>query len=328
MQNTNTPPRDIYNPKDGYTLGLLGVVTPVMAYVVIGILMVFVAMGAGEGFEQLFDSPAFLYISQIIMEGAFVVVLLTYNKVRRVSYVSASLMKTKPKYLNWAVAIIIGVALSIFFSPLIGLWERLLGWMGVYLPSINLPLATPVDLILAIVILGIIPAFCEEVLFRGGVLNGLRSKGVWFAVLYSSMCFALMHTNLQQLPYTFLLGLVVGWVVYYTRSIWLGVLIHALNNITVLAVTYFVGQESATSPLTTADIVYTILMTLVGVALVVLTMWFVRRYNKTNELSTPMKAVPKDDEQKPKKDSFVVIVNVCIIIVGIVFTALRALNKW
>lgn len=320
--------RETYNPKDGYILGLLGVLTPVIAYVVIGTLMVFVAFGAGAGYEQLFDSTAFKYITQALLEIMFVVVLLVYNKTTKVNYVSASLMKTKPRYLNIAFAIVIGVALSIFFGPLIELWERLLKLIGVYLPQLSIPLNTPVDLILAIVIMGIIPAFCEEAVFRGGVLNGLREKGVWFAVLYSSMCFALMHTNLQQIPYTFLLGLIIGWVVYYTRSIWLGILIHLLNNVTVLCVGYFSGDAAdVPTSLTTADIVYAILMTLVGVGLVVLTMWVVRRYNRSEEISTPMKAEPKQPVNKPK-DTLCIVVNICIVLVGTVLTILRAFNKW
>lgn len=324
--------KEIYNPKDSYTMGLLGVLTPVIAYVVIGILMVFIAFGAGPGFEELFDNPVFVYISQTILEVMFLVVLFVYNKITHTNYVSASYLKTKPRYLNWAVAIIIGVALSIFFSPLIGLWERLLSAIGVYLPSINIPLDTPLQLVLGIVVLGLVPAVCEEFVFRGGVLNGLREKGVWFAVLYSSMCFALMHTNLQQLPYTFLLGMIIGWVVYYTKSIWLGVLIHALNNTTVICANYFSGGSPETfPPLTTGDIVYAVLMTLVGVALVVLAMWFVRRYNKPKEsetISTPMKAPPKEETQKTKCDSLIIIINVCIGVVAGVLTILRAFGKW
>ena len=324
--------KEMYNPKDSYVMGLLGVLTPVIAYVFISILIVFIAFGAGPGFEELFDNPVFVYISQTIFEVMFLVVLFVYNKIACTSYVSASYMKTKPRYLNWAVAIVIGVALSIFFSPLIGLWERLLSAIGVYLPSISIPLDTPLQLVFGIVVLGLVPAVCEEFVFRGGVLNGLREKGVWFAVLYSSMCFALMHTNLQQLPYTFLLGMVIGWIVYYTKSIWLGVLIHALNNITVICFNYFGGGAPDTlPPLTTGDIVYAVLMTLVGVGMVVLFMWFVRRYNKPKEsqiLSTPMKAPPKDEIQKTKRDSLVIIINVCIIVVASVLTILRAFGKW
>lgn len=321
--------REFYNSKDSYTLGLLGVLTPVIAYVVIGILMVFVAFCAGAGYEQLFDSPAFMYITQALLEIMFVVVLLIYNKTTKTNYVSASFLKTKPKYLNWAFAIVIGVALSVFFGPLIDLWERLLSWLGVYLPSITIPLNAPLDLFLAIVVLGLIPAFCEEVIFRGGVLNGLRGKGVWFAVLYSSMCFAFMHTNLQQLPYTFLLGMVIGWMVYYTRSIWLGILIHSLNNITVLCVGYFSGDSAGVdTALTKADVVYAILMTLVGVALVVLFMWLVKRYNSSKQIANEMKAEPKQPVNKKGKDVLCIILNVCIILVATVLTILRAFNKW
>ena len=312
-----------YTPQNGFVLGLVGVLTPIVATLIIALLMVFIAFGAGEGFEKLFDSPVFVYITQVLCEGAFVLALFIFNKKTNTNFVSAGQLKTKPKYLNWAVAIVIGIAMPMFLNPIISLWEQLLALMGIKISGLNIPFSTGLDLALAILVMGLLPAFCEEMLFRGGVLNGLRDKGVWFAVLYSAMCFALMHGNLQQLPYTFVLGLVIGYVVYYTRSVWLGVLIHACNNTTVLVAGFLAGSGE-TSALTGADIIYAMLMTLVGVALIVGTMVFTKKYNQPKTVANPMLATPP--QTTTKNDSFALTMTLVTVLVGIAIILINIFN--
>lgn len=350
MRQRDVQRRMFYTPKDGLMLGLLGVLTPVIAMLILGVVMVFIALAGGAGFENLFDSTVFKYITQVIAECAFVLVLYVYNKIAKVDFVSASQFKTAPKYLNWAVAIIIGIAMPIFFSPLISMWERLLDLIGIQLPTLadrGIPLSTGWDLTVAILILGVLPAFCEELMFRGGILNGLRDRGVWFAVLYSAMCFSLMHESLQQLPYTFILGLVIGYIVYYTRCIWLGILIHFCNNATVL-VSGFISNdvsESGFTALTGADIVYAILMTAVAVTLVVGAMIFTKKYNQPHGkidskdvtslskttfensqdgvISKPMRATPPPTSTPVTKDSLSTAMVIATPIIGVVMILLN-----
>ena len=293
----NTQEKMFYDAKDGQIMGLIGVLTPVVMSLVIGFLMVFVAIGAGKGYDQLFSSPVFKCVVQFICEAAFVVAVLVYNKIRKINFVSAGMFKTKPKPLNWVLVVVVGVLMPILFSPWISFWEEFLQNIGVKIATIGIPFETVGHLILCIVILGIVPAVCEEFMFRGVVLNGLRERGMWFAVLYSAMCFSLMHCSLQQLPYTFVLGFVVGIVVFCTRSIWLGMIIHALNNITVLVVG-FITKDSATAPgFSSGDIIYAVVSMLLGIALIAGTIIFSIKYNKSQEISNPMNAAPKHTQK-------------------------------
>ena len=315
--------RMFYSSKDGYVLGLVGILTPVLMALIIAILMVFIAKGAGEGYEELFNSPAFTYITQTLCELAFVFAVIIYNKKAKVEFKSASYMTTKPKYLNIAIALIVGVALPIFFNPIISMWEVLLKNIGVKVLDIGIPLDTTLDLVLGIVILGLVPAFCEELFFRGAVLNSFREKGFWFAVLYSAMCFSLMHGGLQQLPYTFILGFVIGTIVFETKSIWLGILVHACNNITVLVAGFLTKDVVPPESFSAADIIYAVLMLLVGIMLIVGTVIFCKKYNKpkTITLENPMKA-----EQKEKKmDVFAISMFVLTLICAVTITIIRGI---
>lgn len=70
----------------------------------------------------------------------------------------------------------------------------------------------------------------EEILFRGLVLRQLEPYGKRFAIVMSAFAFAVFHGNLVQIPYTFLVGLVLGYVAVEYNILWAMVL-HMINNL-------------------------------------------------------------------------------------------------
>ena len=72
----------------------------------------------------------------------------------------------------------------------------------------NLSIADMVWLVVyALVIAPFLPAFCEEALFRGVIMNGLKEFGIFFATMASGLIFALMHGNYSQLILQFLINI-------------------------------------------------------------------------------------------------------------------------
>mgnify|MGYP001194299460 FL=1 len=63
----------------------------------------------------------------------------------------------------------------------------------------------------------------------------MRRFGDSFALVLSAILFALFHGNLSQAPNAFLMGLVIGYLVLYSGSLWVGIIIHAVNNLLNLA---------------------------------------------------------------------------------------------
>lgn len=93
-----------------------------------------------------------------------------------------------------------------------------------------------------LVLVAVIPAVAEEFLFRGPVLAGLRNGlPVWAAIVGSGLLFGLFHLS-PQTAFRFLptawLGILLAWMVYETRSIWVGILLHFLNNGSILVVSF------------------------------------------------------------------------------------------
>lgn len=88
-----------------------------------------------------------------------------------------------------------------------------------------------VSLLVVFLAIAVSPAICEEVLFRGGILSGLRSRmPVWACVVVVGLLFGAMHLSVYRVVLTGLSGMVLTYVVLRGRSIYLGMLGHFIVN--------------------------------------------------------------------------------------------------
>ena len=101
-----------------------------------------------------------------------------------------------------------------------------------FMESIESTPTTNYEIVLALLTTAVVPAFVEELLFRGVILNNLMPYGRDTAVVLSALCFGLMHQNAGQFLYTTVAGLALGYVFVVSGNIWAGVLIHFINNAT------------------------------------------------------------------------------------------------
>lgn len=113
-------------------------------------------------------------------------------------------------------------------------------------PSIAAP-PTGYALLVYVLRLTVSAAVMEEICFRGIIMQPLRKYGNYFAIIMSSLLFAVMHGNFVQAPAAFVSGLAIGYFTIATGTIWTGVLIHLLNNTIVAVAQYFLtsGNEDA-----------------------------------------------------------------------------------
>lgn len=79
--------------------------------------------------------------------------------------------------------------------------------------------------------MAVVPAFCEETLFRGVVYGGYRKHGSKFwAVILSGFLFGIMHMNLNQALYAFAIGVLLALLLEATNSILPTMLFHFIYN--------------------------------------------------------------------------------------------------
>lgn len=89
---------------------------------------------------------------------------------------------------------------------------------------------SPLENILYILSVAVVPAIAEEFALRGIVLGKLRQFGDSFAVVVSAILFGILHGNIIQIPFAFILGLVFSFIVVKTNSLLPTIIIHFLNN--------------------------------------------------------------------------------------------------
>lgn len=82
-----------------------------------------------------------------------------------------------------------------------------------------------------IALIGLTPAICEELAFRGFILAGLRNgRSKWIAIVFSSALFAAAHSVLQQSLGAFMLGLVLGFLAVQSGSLFPAIAFHLTYN--------------------------------------------------------------------------------------------------
>ena len=145
--------------------------------------------------------------------------------------------------------LLMGIGFCAFANLAANTITGILGGFGieVYSPTYASAKTLP-EFILTFIAVGITPAIVEEFAFRGVVLGALRRFGDGFAILVSSLVFGLMHRNLSQIPFAFLVGIIMAFAVIKSGSLITSILIHLLNNgisVVISTVTEQMGNDMA-----------------------------------------------------------------------------------
>lgn len=85
-------------------------------------------------------------------------------------------------------------------------------------------------LLINLIIVAVLPAFCEEFVFRGIIFSGLREQSIIKGAILCGAAFGLYHMNINQFLYAFLLGLVLALLREATGSILAPMLVHFIFN--------------------------------------------------------------------------------------------------
>lgn len=80
----------------------------------------------------------------------------------------------------------------------------------------------------SIVIYAVLPALVEELLFRGCIFRGIPDKKT--AIIVSSVLFALLHMNFNQMSYAFFMGIFFALAVAVTDNLSMSIAMHLLFN--------------------------------------------------------------------------------------------------
>jgi len=95
-----------------------------------------------------------------------------------------------------------------------------------------------------ILVLAVIPAFGEEFLFRGVFQRLFHEwfKNIHIAIWFSAFLFSAMHMQFYGLIPRMVLGAFLGYLFYWSGSLWLPIIAHFLNNAFAVTAFYLNGD--------------------------------------------------------------------------------------
>ncbi len=135
------------------------------------------------------------------------------------------------------ITIAAGIYVASFIDQLFRFYIQNLGT----LPEPKIPQPENIkDFLLTLAAIALFPALAEEALFRGLVLTGYQKFiTTGRAVFISALFFGMAHLSISNFWGPFILGLLCGWLVCRTDSIFPAIIAHFFNNGLTLTVAYF-----------------------------------------------------------------------------------------
>ena len=101
------------------------------------------------------------------------------------------------------------------------------------------------DLLINLLVIAIIPAIGEELLFRGVIQKQFialtESKGA--AVVLTSLLFSALHMQFFGFLPRFALGVLLGFLYVWSGSLWLPIMAHFFNNATAVILVWLAARQ-------------------------------------------------------------------------------------
>ena len=119
-----------------------------------------------------------------------------------------------------------------------------------------------------ILAVALVPAVCEEMFFRGLLQSFFmpRLKHDHLTVWLVALLFAIVHFQFEGVLARIFLGALLGYLYLYTRSLWIPIGVHFLNNAAAVVLYFIYFQVNGTPPPTDADFPLHVLLTLLVAA--------------------------------------------------------------
>ncbi len=191
------------------------------------------------------------------------------------------LMIVSTPILSWLVEINANMVLPDFLHGL-EVWMKQSEADATELTKVFLTFNGIASLLYVLVIIAVVPAIGEELLFRGIiqkiVISSTKNKhvGIWVA----AFLFSALHMQFYGFLPRMLLGAAFGYLYVWSKSLWLPILGHFLNNGSVVLLTYFYPESIDNTDITSfADNNYKVLYYLLSVVLTALVLFYIYKIN-------------------------------------------------
>ena len=96
-----------------------------------------------------------------------------------------------------------------------------------------------------VVLMAIIPAIGEELLFRGVLMRQFKNwlKNIHWAIIITAFLFSALHMQFYGFIPRMLLGVLFGYLVWWSGSLWTSMLAHFINNLMAVIFYYLYNKQ-------------------------------------------------------------------------------------
>lgn len=284
--------RTKYYFKDFSIVFIFAVIGFLLASVILSQIISLIANGEGINFIDVSSRPWAIYLNAFLTEFAYFLIFIIYSKLHKIDIKNATSL-TIPKLnkrTNIALPFIVSLLTFVTFFCSLNFINMITHFLsqGLVAPASSVPLANFGQFLLSVLFFAVVPAVVEELLFRGLIFNGLKNSfNAKVAVILSSIIFTLIHFSIFQTVYQLILGVVLSLILLFTNSLLLTMLMHFLNNFLIVFISYLSQGKSVFefANFGVLEIVLSIVIFLVGVAIVCLIFYFIKRLVKDGKNS-------------------------------------------
>lgn len=194
------------------------------------------------GYMQKHDFTMGILVTEYLIVFAPVILLIVVKRLNLVEILSLRLISLKTVGKIMVLALL--MLPTIYFVNMLTL--VVMTQLGHYM-QIDIPIPTNVqELGVSLALISLSAGICEETLFRGMVLGAYKGKvGPYWALIASSVLFGLFHFNPINAFGPIVLGLVFGYLVFITRSLFAGIVAHMTNNGIAVLLGYWANAQQA-----------------------------------------------------------------------------------
>jgi len=100
---------------------------------------------------------------------------------------------------------------------------------------------------LNILMMAVLPAIGEELLFRGLLMRwfGKAINNIHIVIIITAFLFSAIHMQFFGFIPRFILGVILGYTYHWSKSLWVPIWLHFINNATTVTVYYYVNQSNS-----------------------------------------------------------------------------------
>jgi len=217
-----------------------------MLVLVINIVFSFVTELVDIAFGKILDDNMLLIL--IMIQFYCILFPTLFYMIRNRINIKDALRFNRPGLLPSFLIILISGPALYAASSLNSIVVYLLQFIG-HLPD-NSPIPipqNPAEVFVTLLVIAIAPAICEEILHRGLLLSAYENRGTMKAVVITGIMFGVFHFDINNLLGPIFLGILFGYYVVRTNSIFAGVIAHFMNNFLATIMQYSLKDVEKTS---------------------------------------------------------------------------------